>query len=65
MKRVERILAKLAIIQFIFLVIAQTLLLFSHFSPYMTKVNEYEGVNKNQITKTIETFQNEKNWTDR
>jgi Family of unknown function (DUF5359) len=65
MKRVERILAKLAIIQFIFLVIGQTLLLFSHFSPYMTKVNEYEGVNKNQITKTIETFQNEKNWTDR
>jgi hypothetical protein len=65
MKRVERILAKLAIIQFIFLVIAQSLLLFSHFSPYMTKVNEYEGVNKNQITKTIETFQNEKNWTDR
>jgi ABC-type uncharacterized transport system involved in gliding motility auxiliary subunit len=65
MKRVEQILTKLAIIQFIFLVIAQSLLMFSHFSPYLTKMKEYEGVNKNYHTQIIESFHHENNWTDR
>ncbi|MGG3842301.1 YpfB family protein [Anoxybacillus kestanbolensis] len=56
MKTVERMLWKLAIIQFIFLCIAQLIVSHSSFAPYIVKVIHYEGVIKNSATKTIETF---------
>ncbi|EMT47360.1 MULTISPECIES: YpfB family protein [Anoxybacillus] len=56
MKTIERMLWKLAIIQFIFLCIAQYVVFHSSFAPYVVKVIRYEGVMKNSETKTIETF---------
>lgn len=56
MKRFEGILLKLAIIQFIFLLIAQLLLLQSGLTPYISKIQDYEGVNGDKYTKTIETM---------
>ncbi|WP_461200677.1 YpfB family protein [Anoxybacillus sp. TBDG-1] len=56
MKTVERMLWKLAIIQFIFLLIAQFVVSHSSIAPYVVKVVHYEGVMKNSILKTIETF---------
>jgi hypothetical protein len=55
-KRIERILLKLVIIQCIFLFIAQCLLLYTPFAPYLGKIYEYEGVSKQEKTKTIETI---------
>ncbi|MCM3003936.1 YpfB family protein [Priestia koreensis] len=56
MKRVEQILLKLVIIQFLFLLVAQSILLFSDYSSYFSKVIQYEGVTKNNFTKIVETF---------
>ncbi|QOR65290.1 YpfB family protein [Cytobacillus suaedae] len=56
MKRFEGILFKLAVIQFIFLIIAQLLLLQSGLTPYISKIQDYEGVNGDKYTKTIETM---------
>lgn len=56
MKRVEQILLKLVIIQFLFLLVAQSILLFSNYSSYFSKVIQYEGVTKNNFTKIVETF---------
>ncbi|MBB6175519.1 MULTISPECIES: YpfB family protein [Anoxybacillus] len=56
MKTVERMLWKLAIIQFIFLLIAQFVVSHSSIAPYVVKVVHYEGVMKNSVLKTIETF---------
>jgi hypothetical protein len=55
-KRIERILLKLVVIQFIFLLIVQFIILYTPFSPYLGKIYDYEGVSKNGVTKTIETF---------
>ncbi|MCA1030539.1 YpfB family protein [Bacillus timonensis] len=59
MKRFERVLIKLVFIQFVFLIVAQLLLLYSPFTPFLTKVIDYEGVNKQEQTKTIETLLNQ------
>jgi hypothetical protein len=56
MKSIERILIKLAIIQFIFLLIAQSVLLYSDYGSYFSKIIQYEGVTKNNFSKIIETF---------
>jgi hypothetical protein len=56
MKRFESFLIKLVIIQFIFLIIAQWFILYTPLSPYLGKVYEYEGVGKQEKTKTIETI---------
>ncbi|GMB07852.1 hypothetical protein EDD69_101156 [Thermolongibacillus altinsuensis] len=56
MKTIERILWKLVLIQFIFLLLAQFLLLYTPFAPYVVKVVQYEGVTKNSMTKAVETF---------
>lgn len=58
MKRFERILIKLAIIQFVFLLIAQILLQYSPITPYITRMIKYEGVDKSKSTQIIETFHN-------
>lgn len=59
MKAFERILMKIMIIQFAFLVIAQLLILYSPLKPYLTKVIDYEGVSNEEETRTIETFYGE------
>ena len=56
MKRFESFLIKLVIIQFIFLIIAQWFILYTPLSRYLGKVYEYEGVGKQEKTKTIETI---------
>ncbi|WP_285756002.1 YpfB family protein [Parageobacillus sp. G301] len=56
MKRAESILLKLVIIQFVFLIIAQWLILYTPLSPYLEKIYEYEGVSRQEKTKTIETI---------
>ncbi|WP_198025718.1 YpfB family protein [Bacillus sp. J37] len=56
MERVERILIKLIVIQFIALVCAQLLIQNSQVQPYLSRVVQYEGVNKITITEWLETF---------
>lgn len=57
MKKVERILIKVVIVQFIFLFLAQ---LFFHQLdnfPQVKQLTKYEGVNENTYTEILETFQ--------
>lgn len=56
MKRLERILIKLIVIQFVALVCAQLLIQQSAIQPYLSRVVQYEGVNKITITEWLETF---------
>ncbi len=56
MERVERILIKLIVIQLIALVCAQLLIQNSYVQPYLSRVVQYEGVNKITITEWLETF---------
>ncbi|QNF30695.1 MULTISPECIES: YpfB family protein [Metabacillus] len=56
MKRFERILIKLIVIQFVALVCAQLLIQQSTIQPYLSRVVQYEGVNKITITEWLETF---------
>jgi hypothetical protein len=57
MKNIERVLIKIVIIQFIFLILAQ---LFFHrldVFPQVKQLTKYEGVNENTYTEILETFQ--------
>ncbi|MBO1513883.1 YpfB family protein [Metabacillus bambusae] len=56
MKRFERILIKLIVIQFVALVCAQLLIQQSTIQPYLSRVVQYEGVNKITVTEWLETF---------
>ncbi|KPB06688.1 YpfB family protein [Bacillus sp. CHD6a] len=56
MKRVERIIIKLIVIQLIFLICAQGLLLYTESAPFLSKVIQYEGVGGMKIVEHIETF---------
>lgn len=56
MQKIERILMKLIIVQFIFLLLSQ---LFFHqldVLPQLHKITKYEGVNKNTFTEILQTF---------
>ncbi|MBM7604448.1 hypothetical protein FS935_03705 [Metabacillus litoralis] len=56
MKRLDRILIKLIVIQFIILICAQILVQQNNIQPYLSRVVQYEGVNKITITEWLETF---------
>jgi hypothetical protein len=59
MKKVESVLIKIVIVQFIFLFLAQ---LFFHqldVYPQVKELTKYEGVNENTYTEILETFQGE------
>ncbi|MBM7619572.1 hypothetical protein JOC95_001421 [Bacillus tianshenii] len=56
MKRFEGIIVKLLIIQLCCLVVAQSLILYTEVSPFLTKVVQYEGVDGMEIMEHIETF---------
>lgn len=60
MKRIERILVKLVVIQFICLVLAQIIMMNQDISPFLSKVVQYEGVTKDSFSKVIETFDQKK-----
>lgn len=61
MKRIETIMIKLIIIQFIVLICAQVLIQQSAIKPYLSRVVQYEGVNKLTITEWLETFSKDEN----
>jgi len=57
MKRVESLLIKVVIIQFVFLFLSQ---LFFHqidIFPQIKQLTRYEGVNENTFTEILQTFQ--------
>ncbi|PWW30378.1 hypothetical protein DFO73_103263 [Cytobacillus oceanisediminis] len=56
MKAIERILLKLIIVQFIFLLITQ--LFFHHMNafPELKQLTQYEGVTDQNFTELLETF---------
>lgn len=56
MKTFERILLKVAIIQFVFLIIAQ--LFFHQFDafPELKQITQYEGVTDNNYSEVLETL---------
>lgn len=56
LKRFERILMKLIVIQFIALICGQLLVQNEHVQPYLSRVVQYEGVNKITISEWLETF---------
>jgi hypothetical protein len=56
MKMFERFIIKLAIIQFIFLLLSQIILHQLDAFPQLKQITKYEGVNKNTYTDILETF---------
>jgi hypothetical protein len=56
MKTVERVLIKIVIIQFIFLLLSQVILHQLDVFPQIKQITKYEGVNKNTYTEILETF---------
>lgn len=56
MKRVEQILIKIIIIQFIFLFLSQLFFQQWDVFPEIKQLTKYEGVNKNSTTEFLQTF---------
>jgi hypothetical protein len=56
MKSIERILIKLIIIQFVFLIVAQILFHNLNVFPELKEITQYEGVNNNQYSDVLETL---------
>lgn len=60
MKWVDRILIKMIIIQFIFLLLSQIILHQLDVFPEIKQLTKYEGVNENAIVEFLETFNGKK-----
>lgn len=58
MKRVETLLIKIVIIQFIFLFLSQLFFHQMDVIPQIKQLTKYEGVNENTFTEILQTFQN-------
>lgn len=58
MKTFERILIKIAIIQFIFLVIAQVFFHEFNAFPELKQITQYEGVTDNNHSEVLNSFRN-------
>jgi hypothetical protein len=56
MKSIERILIKLIIVQFVFLIVAQILFHNLNVFPELKEITQYEGVNNNQYSDVLETL---------
>ncbi|MFT9600002.1 YpfB family protein [Mesobacillus sp.] len=56
MKTIERILIKIAIIQFIFLVIAQVFFHEFNAFPELKQITQYEGVTDNNHSEVLKSF---------
>ena len=57
MKKVERILIKVVIIQFVFLFLSQLIFHQMDVFPQIKQLTKYEGVNENTFTEILQTFQ--------
>ena len=57
MKKVEQILMKVVIIQFIFLFLSQLIFHQMDVFPQIKQLTKYEGVNENTFTEILQTFQ--------
>lgn len=57
MKKVERVLIKIIIVQFIFLFLTQLFFHQLNVLPQVKQLTKYEGVNENTFTEILETFQ--------
>lgn len=60
MEKVERVLIKLVIIQFLFLIFGQLIFHQLNIFPEIKQITKYEGVNKNNFTEIIQTFSRNK-----
>jgi hypothetical protein len=56
MKNLERILIKLIVIQFIFLIITQIIFHHYDFFPELKEITQYEGVGNGQYGEVLETL---------
>ncbi|MBJ7571198.1 YpfB family protein [Bacillus halotolerans] len=56
MKTFERLLLKLLFIQVVILLGIQFLFHYQHIEPYVSKVIQYEGVDKMEVNDWVETF---------
>ncbi|MBU8879116.1 YpfB family protein [Bacillus sp. FJAT-29790] len=56
MKTFERILLKIVIVQFLFLVITQLFFHKLNVFPELKQLSQYEGVTDNNFTELLETF---------
>ncbi|MFC4800615.1 MULTISPECIES: DUF5359 family protein [Neobacillus] len=57
MEKIEKILMKIIIIQFLFLLLTQFFLHQLDTLPELQQITKYEGVNENSITEILQTFQ--------
>lgn len=57
MKAIERIIVKVIIVQFLFLLLAQIFLHKMNLFPELREITQYEGVSDNNFTELLETFQ--------
>lgn len=56
MKTIERIIIKMVIIQFIFLLICQVFFHKFNAFPELKEITQYEGVTENNFSELLETF---------
>ncbi|WP_307852182.1 MULTISPECIES: DUF5359 family protein [Neobacillus] len=57
LEKIEKILMKIIIIQFLFLLLTQFFLHQLDTLPELQQLTKYEGVNENSITEILQTFQ--------
>lgn len=56
MKAVERIILKIAVVQFLFLLIVQIVIHKLHMFPELMEITHYEGVAGNTVSEILETI---------
>lgn len=56
MRSLERILIKLIVVQFIFLIVTQVIFHRLNVFPELKEITQYEGVNNGQYTEILETL---------
>jgi hypothetical protein len=57
-KTVERVIMKVAVIQFVLLLLTQLIFHQLDGIPQLKQITKYEGVTKNTMTKIVETMRN-------
>lgn len=57
-KTVERVIMKVAVIQFVLLLLTQLIFHQLDEIPQLKQITKYEGVTKNTMTKIVETMRN-------
>lgn len=57
MKNIERIILKIAVVQFLFLLLAQIFLHRLEYFPELKTISKYEGIESKTYKEILETFQ--------